>query len=146
VNAVFTVADCELPPVAVTVAANAFVLVSAKFAEPTPETVALMLYDPAVPFAVAVTPATPALFVTTVLLERLALAPEAGAANVTVTPGTGLPPASMTVACSEKGNGVLVVVDCPLPAVAEIVAAGPFVFVSTKAGEAEIPGTEAVML
>ena len=49
--------------------------------------------------AVAKTLAIPYASVTTVVLERIALAPVEGAANVTVTPLTGFPAASFTKAC-----------------------------------------------
>jgi hypothetical protein len=68
--------------------------------------------------AVAVTPATPEALVTAVGLERVALAPEAGGVKMTVTPGTGLPSASLTVAWRGLGNGVLTPTDCGVPAVA----------------------------
>ena len=44
--------------------------------------------------------------------------------NVTVTPLTGLPPASLTVACNGDAKAVLIGVLCGVPAVAVIVPAG----------------------
>ena len=56
-------------------------LVSAKIAVVVPEdVVAVMLYDPAVPLAVAVTLAIPEAFVVADAAERVALAPADGAA------------------------------------------------------------------
>jgi len=77
-------------------------------------------------------------------LHWLALAPLAGAANVTVTPLTGLLPASFTVACSSVGNAVLIATLCGVPAVAMIVAAGPALLVSKKFAGAATPATVAV--
>jgi hypothetical protein len=50
-----------------------------------------------VALAVAVTLATPEASVTAVALDNIALAPLAGAVNVTVTLATGLPTESFTV-------------------------------------------------
>jgi hypothetical protein len=72
--------------------------------------------------AVAVTVATPEALVTAVGLDRVALAPVAGAAKVTVTPDTGLPAESLTVACNAVGNAVPTTVDCGEPPVAAILA------------------------
>jgi len=49
-------------------------------------------------------------------------APLAGAENVTVTPPTGLPPESFTVATKRLAKGVPTVADCGVPLVAVIVA------------------------
>src|SRR5580698_5996086 len=68
------------------------VLVSAKVALVAPaDAVAVMLYDPAVLLAVAVTVAMPEELVVAVAAESVALAPLAGAEYVTVAPETGLP-------------------------------------------------------
>src|SRR5262249_1924996 len=65
------------------------------------------------------TVATPLLLVVAVNeLPKLALAPESGAVNVTVTPLTGLVDASRTVACRAVANAVLIAVLCGVPAVA----------------------------
>src|SRR5258708_5539414 len=61
--------------------------------------------------AVAVTLATPLLFVTTVGAERAAEAPLTGAANVTVTPLAGTPEASLMVTCSGFAKAVPTCVD-----------------------------------
>ena len=68
------------------------VLVSAKVAVVSPlDAVAVMLYDPAVLLAVAVTVAIPEELVGAAVAESVALAPLAGAEYVTVVPETGLP-------------------------------------------------------
>jgi hypothetical protein len=85
--------------------------------------------------AVAVTLATPEALVTAVPLERAALAPTGGAAKVTVTPPSGLPSESFTVACNAFGNAVLRAADCGVPPVAVREAGGPTVLVSEKEAE-----------
>src|SRR5581483_3468639 len=91
---------------------------------------------PACPLAVmAAEVATPDAFVVAVLTPpaKVTLAPVgAGAVNVTVAFGTGLPPASVTVATSALANAVLTCALCPLPLVATIFAAAPTVLVSEK--------------
>ena len=86
------------------------------------------------PFAVGATVvATPLALVTAVVVldpPNVALAPLAGAVNVTVTPATGLPPLS-TVACSPAPNAVVTFALCGVPAVAATVG-GSAVFVSAK--------------
>ena len=59
---------------------------------------------------------------------KAALAPVEGAANVTVTPLTGLLFASFTVACSAVANAVVTVALCELPAVAVMLPELPAVF------------------
>jgi hypothetical protein len=83
--------------------------------------------------------AMPEAFVVPVLTPpaKLPLAPLPGAANVTVTPFTGLPPASFTVACNCTANAAPTVALCGVPAVAVMLAAAPARFVNEKfAGEA----------
>jgi hypothetical protein len=63
-------------------------------------------YAPAFVLAVAVTLAWPEELVTAVVAPRTALAPLPGGAKVTVTPETGLPLASDTVATSGAANAV----------------------------------------
>jgi hypothetical protein len=90
--------------------------------------------------------ATPLAFVVAVFTPpaKVPLAPLPGAVKVTVTPLTGLPPESLTVACSCVANAVLMVALCGVPAVAVMLAAAPARFVREKfAGEAT-PETEAV--
>ena len=60
------------------------------------------------------------------------LAPLAGAANVTMTPLTGFPPLSVTVACRAVANDVFTAVLCELPPEAAMFAAVPLVFVRLK--------------
>jgi hypothetical protein len=76
------------------------------------------------PLAVAVTLATPAALVTAVELDKTALAPLAGAVNVTGVPLTGFPAESLSVACKAAGNPVPTTVDCGVPSVAVRVAPG----------------------
>ena len=64
--------------------------------------------------------------------------PLSGAANVTVTLGTGLPLASVTVAMSGAVKAVFTVALCGVPAVAAIVA-GPLV-------DEDVGTTNSVML
>src|SRR5579863_3759358 len=66
------------------------------------------------------------------LPEKLPLAPNSGAEKVTVTPLTGFPPASLTVATSGEAKAVLTAVPWPLPLVAVMEAAAPAVFVREK--------------
>jgi hypothetical protein len=72
-----------------------------------------------------------------------ALAPLAGAANVTVTPLNGFPPESFTVAWSAVAKAVLTVALCGVPAVA-VILAGAAVFVRLKLAEVATPATLAV--
>ena len=86
------------------------------------------------PFAVKVgAVARPAASVITVLLPlNVPDAPEAGALNVTLTPLSGLLPASTTLACSAVLKAVLIAALCGVPAFAVIVVAAPARFVSAK--------------
>ena len=89
--------------------------------------------------------ATPLAFVVTVFTPpaKLPLAPVAGAVNVTVTPCTGLPPLSFTVATSAAANAVLMAALCGVPLVAVIDAAVPAVLVNAKLAEVVTPATVA---
>src|SRR5947207_8408073 len=82
----------------------------------TPATLAVTVYGPpATLLAVKVADvATPLPLVVAVFTPpaKLPLAPLPGAPNVTVTPATGLPPASFTVATSGAANAVLIVALC----------------------------------
>lgn len=94
-------------------AAAPAILVSRKLAGvPTPATVATTAYEPAALLAVIFGEvATPEALVTTVAMTepaKLPLAPEAGAVKVTVTPETGLPPESNTVAANGLAKVVLI--------------------------------------
>jgi hypothetical protein len=90
--------------------------------------------------------ATPELFVTAVFTPpaNVPLAPLPGAANVTVTPPTGLPPESRTVATKGAANAVLIGALCGVPLVAVIEAEVPAVLVSAKLAGVATPDTEAV--
>src|SRR5450755_1209693 len=84
-------------------------------------------------FAVAVTLATPLASVTALGADRFALAPLPGAAKLTVTPGTGLLPASRTVTESGLAKAVLMVVLWGVdPGLAVTDAGAPTVLVSEK--------------
>jgi hypothetical protein len=77
------------------------VLVRLYVAIPVPGVVAVTLYDPGVEFAVNTTAvAMPAKLVVAVFTppKNVPLGPDPGAVNVTTTPLTGLPNASVTVA------------------------------------------------
>ena len=75
---------------------------------------------------------------------NVALAPLAGAVNVTVTFATGFPPPSATVTTSGALNVVLTTASCGVPLLAVIVAGGPTVFVIAKLAGPVPPGTVAV--
>ena len=81
--------------------------------------------------------AMPEAFVATVIvfveLLNTPEAPAPGAVNVTLTPGTGLVPASLTVTARAFAKAVFTVADCGVvPAFAVIVDGAPAVFVSEK--------------
>jgi hypothetical protein len=82
-------------------AAPPAVFVRLYVAVPVPGVVAATLYEPGVPFAVnTAAVATPLVFVVAVFTPpaNVPLAPDPGTVNVTITPLTGLPKASVTVA------------------------------------------------
>jgi hypothetical protein len=91
--------------------------------------------------------ATPELLVTAVVTPpaNVPLAPLAGAANVTVTPPTGLPPESRTVATRGAANAVLIGALCGVPLVAVIDAATPGVTVTLVLPDVK-PDADAVMV
>jgi hypothetical protein len=113
-NAVLIVAFCPEPLVTATFAAAPVKFVKAKFADVAPVALATTLYGPpAVAFAVnAADVATPLAFVVAVFTPpaNVPLAPLAGGVNVTMTPLTGLLPASVTVATRGAAKAVLIVV------------------------------------
>ena len=82
--------------------------------------------------AVAVTLARPCVLVVADEELRVAVAPEPGATNVTVTPFRALPPESLTVTWRGDPKAVPMVVDWTEPPVAVIDAGGPTVFVREK--------------
>jgi hypothetical protein len=87
------------------------------------------------PLAVAATLAMPEALVTAVGLDRVALAPERGAAKATVTPDIGFPVASLMVACSAVPKAVPTRADWGVPPVADILAVWPEVLVNEKVAE-----------
>jgi len=146
-KAVLMTALCGVPAVVVTDVAAAAVFVRAKLAGVvTPDTLALTAYEPAVEFAVSADEvATPLALVTAVLpLAKVALAPDPGTANVTVTPLTGLFPVSFTVTCSAEPNAVLITALCGVPDVAVMEEGVPAVFVKAKLAGVVTPDTVAV--
>jgi hypothetical protein len=76
------------------------------------------------------------------LPANMPLAPEAGALKVMLTPETGLPLASFTMATNGLLKAVLMTVLWPPPDAAVMVAGAPAVFV--KANEATKPLADAV--
>src|SRR5436305_148637 len=98
------------------------------------------------PFAVkAGAVATPLLFVVTfVQPPKIALAPVPGAVIVTLTPLTGLLPASFPVAGIVIANAVLIAALCGVPAVAVMLATAPAEFVRLKLAGVLTPDTLAV--
>ena len=117
-KAVLMVADCGVVPALATIEAAApAVLVSEKFTVVSPVDAADTVYGPpAVALAVNGAAATPDAFVVTVIVFVLLLkvpdAPVEGAVKVTLTPDTGLLPASFTVTASALAKAVLMVADC----------------------------------
>jgi len=94
--------------------------------------------------AVAVTLATPDALVMAVVPDSVALAPLEGAAKVTVTPLSGIPPESFTVAASAAPKAAPITADCGVPPVAVTLAAAVDVLV--RLNVAESPPAEAVTL
>src|SRR5579864_7136251 len=86
-------------------------------------------------------------FTCVALPGNVAPAPATGTTvNVTTVPApTGLPPESLTVACSGVAKAVLTAVLCVAPAVAATEAADPGVTVTAVLAEAN-PGAEALMV
>ena len=141
-----TVVVCGVPAVAEIAAAAPAVLVRAKVAEEAPEALATTLYEPIVALAVAVTLAIPEALVTAVAAESAALAPVAGPAKVTVTPLTGLFPASRTVTRRGVVKAVPNTADWGVPPLGVTVEAAPVVLVKENGVTTATPGTEAVTL
>ena len=92
--------------------------------------------------------ATPCALLVAVFIPpaKVPLAPLVGAANVTVTPFTGLFDASLTVACSCAANAVLTVALCGVPAVAVMLEGAPARLVREKFAGVEMPVTDAVTM
>ena len=72
-------------------------------------------------------------------MEKVPLAPLAGAVNVTDAFETTLPPASFTTACSKAEKAVPAMALCPDPLAAEMPAGVPAVTVSAKVFEVTLP-------
>ena len=70
---------------------------------------------------------------------KLPLAPDPGAAKVTVTPLSGLLPESFTMACRLVVKAVLMVALCGVPAYVAMDAGVPGLFVSAKLAGAATP-------
>jgi hypothetical protein len=68
----------------------------------------------------------------------------AGAANITVTPLTGLLPTSLTSAINGDPNAVLMLAVCPDPLDTVIEAGDPGWLVNEKLADVETPDTDAV--
>src|SRR5258705_11633484 len=79
-------------------------------------------------------------------LVGTALAPLPGALKVTVTPLTGLPKLSATVAWNAVPKAVFTAVLCGVPPVALMVAAAPAVLVTLKLAGVATPAAGAVTL
>ena len=139
--------DCGVPPVATinTGAPGALVSVNAADVAP-PATAAVTAYEPAVPFAVGLTVATPDKLEIAVADDSVAPAPLPGGENVTVAPATRLPKPSRTVACSGLPNAELIAAVCGVPPVAETALGAPVVLVSTNKAGVATPPTDAVTL
>jgi hypothetical protein len=86
-----------------------------------------------------VAPVTSVSVVDAGVVANVALAPEAGAVKVTVTPLTGLLLESVTVATNGLANAVLTVALCPPPLVAVRCAGAPAVLVNAKLAGANAP-------
>jgi hypothetical protein len=138
-NAELIAVLCPEPLLAAMFAGGAPRFVNEKFAKVAPVALATTLYGPpAVEFAVNTADvATPLPFVVAVFSPpaNVPLAPLPGAVKVTITPLTGLFPASATVATSGAENAVLIAVLCPEPFVTVTFAAGPVRLVSEKFAE-----------
>ena len=128
-NAVVIVADCGVVPAFATIEAGApAVLDSEKFTVVSPDEFAVTVYGPpAVAFAVNGAEAIPDEFVVNVIVLVLLLkVPDGlvpGPANVTLTPETATPLASLIVTAGAAAKAVLIVADCGVvPATAVILA------------------------
>src|SRR5438105_8981407 len=146
----FTFVVCGVPPVAVMVNGTSGLFVNEKLAgAATFGAEAVTLYAPAVVFAVKTAEvATPEALVMAVLFTpspaKVPLAPLEGAMNVTVTPPTGFPLESFTIATRVAANAVFTTVLCGVPPVAVMVPTPPgCAFVSEKTAGFATPGAVA---
>jgi hypothetical protein len=148
-NGVLIRANWPLPDVTVMLPGAPAVLFSGKVAAAvTPLTLALAEKPPAVPFAdKAGEVATPEELVVAGAVvpppANVALAPEPGVLNVTVTFGTGLLLASFTITTSALTKAVLICAVCPPPDVAVMLAGLPAVFVRANPACVVTPVTAA---
>jgi hypothetical protein len=82
--------------------------------------------------------------VTALPLDNVALAPDPGAPKLTVTPDSGLFPASRTTTTNDEAKPVLIAVDCPLPLTTLTLAGALAVFVRLKSAGVATPLTLAL--
>src|SRR5438128_11416 len=142
-----TMAVCGLPACTWMVWPPSFVSVNVAGVD-TPDTLAVTVKTPPVPFAAAVTLASPELSVTAVAPESVAVAPlePVCAAKFTVMPGSELPEASATTTTKGLAKALLVGVVCGLPLTMNT-AAGPVeTFCRRKVAGVATPETDAVTL
>src|SRR3984893_12317875 len=138
---------CGVPLTTAIDAGTPAVLVRAKVAGvATPATGAAMFEGPPMgELAVALTEVWPCALVCAAAV-RVALAPVAGAVNVTVWLGTGLPWASFTTTSNALPKAALICAFCGVPLTTAIVAGAPTVLVRAKVAGVATPATEAVTL
>jgi hypothetical protein len=110
----------------------------------TPATVADARYVPGVPFAVAVTLATPSASVLADAADSSAEAPEPGTPNDTVMLWSGLPIASATPTTSGASNAVPVGVCCPEPLITNTLAGVASMFCSENETSLVMPLDDAL--
>jgi hypothetical protein len=139
-KAIPTVALWPPPPVATMFAGAPTVLVRLKEAGvDTPAAAALMVYTPAVVPAIALTVARPFTSVLAGEPVTVAEAPLAGGVNVTLTPETGFPLASLTSATSGLANDAPTVALWLLPPLTTMVVGAPATFVSANVADVALP-------
>ncbi len=145
-KAVLMAAECGVAPAFAVIEDGApAVLLSEKFtAVRLPDDAVTVYGPPAAAFAVNGADATPEAFVVTVIVFVALLnvpdAPDDGAVNVTLTPDTGLLPASFTVTASAFPNAVETVADCGVvPTFAVIEEGAPAVLLSEKFTAVRLP-------
>jgi hypothetical protein len=152
VKEVPTVAVCGLPAVTAIAAGGPALLVSEKLVvtDGFDVTNADTWYDPNTPLAVGATGvvATPVETVVAVVVvavpEKVALAPVAGAWNVTDTLGITFPPPSVTTTLNADPKAFPTEAPCPLPLFTAMAAGAPTRLVSEKLAPVVTPVTVAV--
>ena len=113
----------------------------------TPDTEPVTVYEPTVELAVNTTEvARPEALVTAVVTPpaKVPLAPDPGAANVTVIPLSGLPTESFTNATNGEAKAVLITALCGDPELTVTDAGAPAVFVNEKLAGVLTPAVDAV--